>query len=65
MTEINRILVAQLTEQGLSLANIDVLEGCTLREPERFFSYRRDGKRSGRQLSAIVSEPIRSGSAAP
>ena len=63
--DLARILVAQLTEQGLSLANIDVLEGCTLREPERFISYRRDGKRSGRQLSAIVSEPIRSGSAAP
>jgi len=53
-----RILVAQLTEQGMSLANIDVLEGCTFSEPARFFSYRRDGKRSGRQLSAIVSEPI-------
>jgi YfiH family protein len=54
--DLARILVAQLEELGVPVANVEVLPGCTFLEPERFFSYRRDGKASGRQLSAIVSE---------
>lgn len=45
---------AQLHALGLQPANIDDVMGCTYSDPERFFSYRRDGKVSGRHLSAIV-----------
>lgn len=57
--DLARILVAQLAGLGVPAANVDVLPGCTFLQPERYFSYRRDGKASGRQLSAIVSEPTR------
>ncbi len=49
-----RIARAQLEEAGLSADAIDVVEGCTYSEPEAFFSFRRDGKQSGRHLAAIV-----------
>lgn len=51
------ILRAQLLELGLASAAIEELRGCTYGEPERFFSYRRDGQQSGRMLSAIVPAP--------
>jgi YfiH family protein len=54
--DLARILLAQLEELGVPAVNVEVLPGCTVLQPERFFSYRRDGKASGRQLSAIVSE---------
>jgi YfiH family protein len=57
--DLTRILIAQLGQLGVPEANVDVLPGCTFLQPDRFFSYRRDGKASGRQVSAIVSEPIR------
>lgn len=43
----------QLVACGLDHAVIDDVEGCTVGDAEHFFSYRRDGKRSGRHLSAI------------
>lgn len=49
------IVRAQLLSAGVSDARIDVVEGCTRCEPERFFSYRRDGQRSGRHLTAIIA----------
>jgi copper oxidase (laccase) domain-containing protein len=48
------MLRAELHAQGLAHAAIDDVWGCTVLEPERFFSFRRDGKASGRHLSAIV-----------
>ncbi len=51
---LRRIVDAQLRRCGVSQAAIDHVTGCTFGEPERFFSFRRDGKRSGRHLSAIV-----------
>ncbi len=39
---------------ALGLTEVDQVGGCTLRQPEHYFSFRRDGKRSGRHLSAIV-----------
>lgn len=45
---------AQLCELGLERSRIDQVPGCTFREPERYFSFRRDGRHSGRHLSAIV-----------
>ena len=52
--DLRRMLRAELHEQGLAQAAIDDVWGCTVLEPARFFSFRRDGKASGRHLSAIV-----------
>ncbi|HEY6078671.1 MAG TPA: polyphenol oxidase family protein [Polyangiaceae bacterium] len=50
-----RALVTQkLLALGLGQADIDQVGGCTVLAPARYFSFRRDGKRSGRHLSAIV-----------
>jgi YfiH family protein len=53
--DLRRIVRAQLRDLGLSEAAIDDVPGCTFADGERFFSYRRDGQRSGRLLSAIVT----------
>jgi len=52
--DLRRIVRAQLVAAGLAPSAIDDVEGCTVSEPARFFSFRRDGARSGRHLSAIV-----------
>jgi YfiH family protein len=52
--DLRRMLRAELRSQGVADAAIDDVWGCTVSEPARFFSFRRDGKRSGRHLSAIV-----------
>jgi len=52
--DLRRMLRAELHGQGLSHGAIDDVWGCTVLEPARFFSFRRDGKASGRHLSAIV-----------
>lgn len=50
--DLRRIVRAQLEAEGVSA--IDDVMGCTVCEPARFHSYRRDGAKSGRMLSAIV-----------
>ncbi|MDQ2643753.1 MAG: peptidoglycan editing factor PgeF [Myxococcota bacterium] len=52
--DLRRIVRAQLAAAGLESSAIDDVQGCTVSEPERFFSFRRDGAKSGRHLSAIV-----------
>ena len=52
---INRL---QLLQSGLNRANIEHLEACTACDAERYFSYRRDGGRTGRHL-AVVGLPAR------
>ncbi len=52
--DLRRIVHAQLRRVGLAEDAIDHVEGCTVSDPVRFFSYRRDGAKSGRHLSAIV-----------
>jgi YfiH family protein len=52
--DLRRMLRAELRSQGLANADIDDVWGCTVSDPARFFSFRRDGRRSGRHLSAIV-----------
>ncbi|MCA9616268.1 MAG: peptidoglycan editing factor PgeF [Sandaracinus sp.] len=47
------ILVAQLRALGVSA--IDDVGGCTYSDRTRFFSFRRDGAASGRQLGVIVA----------
>jgi len=50
-----RVIVrAQLVLAGVPDANIQDVLGCTVCDRDRFHSYRRDGERSGRLLSAIV-----------
>lgn len=46
---------AQLRHRGLPEDAIDDVGGCTLTEPDRFFSHRRDEGRTGRHLSAILA----------
>jgi YfiH family protein len=50
-----RSVRAQLVALGVASDQIDDVGGCTRCEPERFFSYRRDGAHSGRHLAAILS----------
>lgn len=52
--DLRRMLRAELHALGLSHDDIDDVWGCTVLQPEHFFSFRRDGKASGRHLSAIV-----------
>jgi YfiH family protein len=52
--DLRRMLRAELRGLGLAHSAIDDVWGCTVLEPERFFSFRRGGKASGRHLSAIV-----------
>jgi YfiH family protein len=54
-----RIVRAKLVALGIPDASIDDVGGCTHDEPERFFSFRRDGKIGGRHLSAIVPRSAR------
>jgi len=49
------IIRAQLVEAGVDDAHIDDVHGCTVCNPERYFSYRRDANKSGRMLAAIVA----------
>jgi len=49
------IVTGKLLAAGLASAAIDQVAGCTVLEPDRFFSFRRDGRVSGRHLSAIVA----------
>jgi polyphenol oxidase len=53
--DLGRAVELQLRRAGLANENIERLAGCTFSEPERFFSYRRDGAASGRHLAVIVS----------
>lgn len=53
--DLRALVREQLQRAGLAAASIDDVEGCTYHEPERFFSFRRDGAHSGRHLAAIVT----------
>ena len=49
------VVRAQLEARGVARAHVDDVGGCTWSEPERFFSYRRDGGRAGRHLGVVVA----------
>lgn len=53
--DLRAVVHAQLEAAGIEDARIDDVMGCTVCEKERFHSFRRDGKLSGRMLSAIVA----------
>lgn len=52
--DLRAVLRAQLRSAGVEEAAIDDVPGCTVCDADRFFSYRRQGARSGRLLAAIV-----------
>ena len=56
--DLSAILTSQLEALGVPTRNVEIVPGCTFSDPGSFYSYRRDGRHSGRQLSAIVSGPI-------
>jgi YfiH family protein len=56
--DLRRLVRAQLVALGLGADGIDDVGGCTVLDPTRFFSFRRDGARSGRHLSAIVARSL-------
>lgn len=53
--DLGRIVRAQLRDVGVADQDIEDVGGCTVLEPDRYFSYRREGRVSGRHLSAIVA----------
>jgi len=52
--DLSLVVRAHLGAGGVHSDSVDDVGGCTFVGAERFFSYRRDGSRSGRLLSAIV-----------
>jgi len=54
LLEINRL---QLIESGLAVTHIEAVRACTACDPDRFFSFRRDGKASGRHLAVVSASP--------
>ena len=53
--DLRAILASQLDAAGIAPSALDHVRGCTVCDGARFFSFRRDGARSGRLLSAIVA----------
>jgi hypothetical protein len=53
--DLRRIMTAQLVAEGVDERAIDHVRGCTVCDETSFFSYRRDGAKSGRLMSAIVA----------
>lgn len=53
--DLGRVAQAQLGRAGLPASQIEHVAGCTFRDRERFFSFRRDGQASGRHLAVIVA----------
>jgi YfiH family protein len=54
LVSLARVVRAQLIAQGLEDDRLEQVPGCTYRDASQFFSYRRDGQRSGRMLAVIV-----------
>lgn len=52
LVDLRRAVRAQLAADGVT--DVEDVPGCTRCEPARFFSYRRDGAKSGRHLAAIA-----------
>ena len=47
----------QLSDEGVPINQIEIQEECTISETDKFYSYRREGKQSGRMLALIqISE---------
>jgi hypothetical protein len=57
--DLRAIVRAQLAAAALAPHQIDDVPGCTVSDPELYFSFRRDGPHSGRHLHAIVARQPR------
>ncbi len=57
------IVKLQLKKLGIPARNIKDTKECTCCQPERYFSYRRDGKGTGRMVSGIMIEARKDGGA--
>lgn len=53
---LQELIRRQLLELGAPADQIEIAQACTACDHERFFSYRRDGKRAGSMWSGIVME---------
>lgn len=53
--DLAEIVRAKLVALGLRADHVERVAGCTRCQPERFFSFRRDGQRSGRHAAVIQS----------
>lgn len=53
MVNLGEIVMNQLTDSGIRRKNVEISKECTYCHKERFSSARRDGKRSGRNISLI------------
>lgn len=53
--DLSRLVQSQLVAAGVAEARIERVPGCTRCDSKRFYSYRRDGKASGRHLAVIVA----------
>jgi len=53
--DLARVVEAQLAGAGVDAGRVDRVPGCTCCQPDRFYSHRRDGDRSGRHVAAIVA----------
>lgn len=51
--DLDTAVVNRLIKLGINSSKIDIIELCTYCNPDRFFSYRRDGKTTGSMLSFI------------
>ena len=55
--DLRRAVAAQLMASGVEAGHIDQVGGCTLREPKKWFSYRRDGAGIGQMLAFAGFHP--------
>jgi len=51
--DLKGVLRQQLTDEGIKRSNIEVSKACTFADDEHFYSYRREGKESGRMMGLI------------
>ena len=51
--DLRAALAAQLAAAGVPAANVERADGCTLREPERFYSYRGEEGTPGRMIGFV------------
>ncbi|HEY0711448.1 MAG TPA: peptidoglycan editing factor PgeF, partial [Polyangia bacterium] len=57
--DLRRALFLQLKAAGVRAEHLDLGGDCTMCDPKRFYSYRRDNTQTGQHLSLIVARPPR------
>ena len=57
--DLGAVVWRQLRAAGIARESIEIVKACTKCDPARFFSHRRDGQQSGRNLAAIVARAAR------